>query len=101
MRKFIHAFSWLYACKICATDFRDKIKDLEPALDTLENEKIIYYNIKIRKKLRPQYKMTDKNSKDTEQNLIDNLHGLIKKSLENADLGSNKSSGSSKESLRK
>ena len=37
MRRFINAFSWLYPCKVCATDFRDKIVELEPKLDSRQD----------------------------------------------------------------
>jgi mitochondrial FAD-linked sulfhydryl oxidase len=37
MLKFIKALGWLYPCKICATDFRDKIVEFPPELDSRED----------------------------------------------------------------
>ena len=34
MKKLIHAFSWVYPCIICATDFREKLIEKPPELDS-------------------------------------------------------------------
>ena len=36
MLKFIHAFSWLYPCVVCATDLREKLIEFPPQLESKE-----------------------------------------------------------------
>ena len=37
MVKMIEAFSWVYPCSICATDFREELKISPPAVDSREH----------------------------------------------------------------
>ena len=37
MVKFINALSWMYPCSICATDFRETIKEHPPKVDSRED----------------------------------------------------------------
>ena len=37
MLSFIHAFSWMFPCIVCATDFRDKIVEHPPQVESRED----------------------------------------------------------------
>ena len=37
MARFLTAFGWLYPCSVCATDFRDKMMEKPPQLESRES----------------------------------------------------------------
>lgn len=61
MTRLIEGFSWLYPCSVCATDFRDKIREQPPELDSRKDFALwmcMQHNLVNEKLMKPKFNCT-------------------------------------------
>ena len=61
MTRLIESFSWLYPCSVCATDFRDKIREHPPELGSRKEFALwmcMQHNLVNEKLMKPKFNCT-------------------------------------------